>query len=297
MAILNLDQLNQVLRDVDARWTARQPQREHRLGFVPGPTDHTLETREQLALSNHKLFMAAPGAAAAATAAPAYPTTFDWRNVAAAGALPAGNYVTDIKDQGDCGSCVAFGTCAAMETALRIKAQNPNLAVDLSEADLFYCHAEAEQNRQCDGPNGGWWPDAALACAHNPGVVDEACFPYTSGDQACNKCADWNTRLTTISASQKITDPTAMKQWISGKGPLITVISVYDDFQSYQSGVYHHVSGSLQGGHCICCVGYDDAKRFWICKNSWNDSWGEQGFVNLAYGQVGVDAAMWALQL
>ena len=172
---LNLDQLNRVLVNVDARWRARQPEHEHRLGFVPGPTDHSLETREQLSRSNHTMFMATSGAMAAA--APSYPTTFDWRNCAAQGDLPAGNYVTDIKMQGDCGSCVAFGTCAALESAVRIQAKNPDLAVDLSEADLFYCHAEAEQGRQCDGPKGGWWPDAALACCQNPGVVDEACFP------------------------------------------------------------------------------------------------------------------------
>jgi C1A family cysteine protease len=77
----------------------------------------------------------------------------------------------------------------------------------------------------------------------------------------------------------------------------VTCFSVYADFFNYHTGIYHHVSGSLQGGHCVCCVGYDDVKRCWICKNSWNTSWGDSGFFNIAYGQVGIDAAMWALEL
>lgn len=295
MAILDLGRLNEVLGNVNARWTAAQPAGEHRLGFVPGPADQSLEVREQLALSNHTRFMATSGARAAA--APSYPTAIDWRNFPGQGAVSAGNYVTGVRDQGSCGSCVAFGTLAAFEAASLIGANNPGQEVDYSEADLFYCHAEAEQQRQCDGPNGGWWPDAALTCCQNPGVVDEACFPYTAGDQACNKCADWNTRLNQISQWQKLTDPAAMKQWLATNGPLITCITVYEDFFSYSSGVYHHVSGALAGGHCICCVGYDDAQQFWICKNSWNTTWGEQGFFNIAYGQVGVDATMWALQI
>src|SRR6516164_8153199 len=55
-----------------------------------------------------------------------------------------------------------------------------------------------------------------------------------------------------------------------GPCPLTTCFSVYADFYSYHSGIYHHVSGALEGGHCVCCIGYDDARRYWICKNSWN---------------------------
>jgi C1A family cysteine protease len=236
-------------------------------------------------------------AMSAAAAAPPYPPAIDWRHFPAHAPLPAGDYVTPVRDQKSCGSCVAFGTLAAFESAIRIHDKNPAKAVDLSEADLFYCHAEAEHGRHCSGPSGGWWPDAALACCQNPGVVDEPCFPYTPGDQPCKKCTDWKKRLTKIAKWQKITSTTAMKQWLATRGPLITCFSVYADFYSYHSGIYHHVSGALEGGHCVCCVGYDDAKRYWICKNSWNTTWGDHGFFNIAYGQVGIDAAMWALEI
>jgi hypothetical protein len=49
----------------------------------------------------------------------AAPASFDWRSVNGA------NYVTPVKNQGNCGSCVSFGTCAVIESAVRIKLQNP----------------------------------------------------------------------------------------------------------------------------------------------------------------------------
>jgi hypothetical protein len=291
MPALNASALNETLRNLNARWEATDAPGQYHLGFAPGPEDHTIEEREQFALANHKRFMAM---AAAPAGPPPYPPAIDWRHLAAHAPLPAGNYVTPVEDQKSCGSCVAFGTVATLESAVRIHAKAPTKAVDLSEADLFYCHAEAEQGRRC---NTGWWPDAALTVCQKVGVVDAACFPYTPGDQPCKKCPDWQKRLTKISKWHKITTPNEMRQWIAERGPVVTCISVYADFYNYHSGVYHHVSGALEGGHCICCVGYDDAKRYWICKNSWNITWGDHGFINIAYGQVGVDAAMWALEL
>jgi hypothetical protein len=182
---LELGALNEQLRNINARWQATEAPDEYHLGYDPGPNDHSLEEREGLALANHRQFMAM---AAAAAAAPPYPPALDWRHLPAHAPLPAGNYVTPVKNQGSCGSCVAFGTCATFESAIRIHDKNPGKNVDLSEADLFYCHAEKEQGRTC---NTGWFPDAALTVCQNVGVVDEACFPYTPGDQPCPKCNDW----------------------------------------------------------------------------------------------------------
>jgi len=294
MPPLNVTELNTILRNLNARWEAAEPAAEYHLGYNPGPDDHSLEEREHLAQANHRRFMAMTAVTVAAPP-PAYPAAMDWQHFPGRPPLPAGNYVTPVEDQGTCGSCVAFGTVAAFESALRIHAKNPNLAVDLSEADLFYCHAEAQQGRRCSGPNGGWWPAAALTCCQNPGIVDAACFPYTPGDQPCRRCADWQKRLVKISSWHQITTTGQMKQWLATTGPLITCFNVYADFSYYKTGVYHHVSGALLGGHCVCCVGYDDSKRCWICKNSWNATWGMAGFFNIAYGQCGIDAAMWAL--
>src|SRR5688572_2881386 len=46
---------------------------------------------------------------------PGAPAAFDWRNSGGA------SYITDVKNQGGCGSCVAFGTTAVVEAQVRIQ--------------------------------------------------------------------------------------------------------------------------------------------------------------------------------
>ena len=52
-----------------------------------------------------------------------------------------------------------------------------------------------------------------------------------------------------------------IKAWISSHGPVVTCFTVYDDFFSYSSGVYHYVSGAVAGGHCVCVVGDNDLQH------------------------------------
>jgi C1A family cysteine protease len=293
MPKLTPQQIQKQLALVQARWEAAPTEKAHpRLGYRPGPTNRPLtgpNSREEAAAQGHKQYRAL----ASLTAAPAYPRAIDWRQYNGP-TLPPGHYVTDARDQKNCGSCVAFGTVAALEAAVRIRQKNPNLTIDLAEADLFYCHGGVQPGPTCET---GWWPDAALTSCQRAGVVDEACFPYTPGDQPCKKCSDWAKRVTKISRFQKVTATTDMKNLLAKHGPLITCMSVYEDFFSYAGGVYHHVTGTLQGGHCICCVGYDEARQAWICKNSWGTGWGEKGFFRIAYGECAIDASMWVLDL
>jgi C1A family cysteine protease len=255
------------------------------LGYVPGPGEPTLAAREVLATANLAAYTAEMAALAAAGGYGA-PASFDWRNV------NGKSYVSPIRNQGGCGSCVAFGTTATVEGTLRVVIGDAAYPIDLSEAHLFYCHARA-QGRNCGN---GWWLPPALDAYKNPGVADEACYPYTAGDQNCtNLCSDWANRVTRISGWHAITSIADMKAWLSTRGPLDTAFTVYNDFFAYRSGVYRHVSGGVAGGHCVCCVGYNDAEGCWIMENSWGASFGESGYFRIAYGQCGIDATMWAV--
>lgn len=289
---MNAASLQAQLEEVGASWQAGEtsvsdlPEYEQqlRLGYYPGPEEPSLMEREAIAQAQ----LAAHAEAFGAIGAPA---AYDLRNVAGR------NFITSVKDQSSCGSCVAFGTAATVEGTLRVERNDANLAIDLSEAHLFYCHARA-QGRNCDGPpNGGWWVPPALDCFKTPGVSDEACYPYVAGDQNCtNLCSNWQSRVIKITNWRRMTSPLEMKTWLSTKGPLSACFTVYGDFYLYRSGIYHHVSGELKGGHCICVVGYNDAQQFWICKNSWGPDWGESGFFNIRYGDVGIDAEMWGVE-
>jgi len=253
-------------------------ERRLRLGYTPAPDEPTLEQREALAAGGLGLAALAGG--------PALPQAIDWRD-------NNGSFVTTIKDQSSCGSCVAFGTAATMESRQLIVQRTPigtGPILDLSEAHLFYCG-----NNAADPCRQGWQPDRALRFATNTGVVPESCFPYTSGNQPCRPCDDWLTKVTKVGGSHSISNVNDMKRWLSTNGPLITCFTIYEDLYAYRGGIYSHVSGQLEGGHCVSCIGYDDAAQAWICKNSWGLGWGDRGFFRIKYGQVGIDATMWAV--
>ncbi|HEY4375636.1 MAG TPA: C1 family peptidase [Acidimicrobiales bacterium] len=285
---VDVARLQGALDRVGARWqAAEQPAATMgrldfavRLGFVPGPGRPSLAARELAARTG---FGATSGADD-----PATPAASDWRSE------QGHDWVTPVKDQGDCGSCVAFGSTAAVEAACRIAAATPSLDIDLSEADLFYCVA-GSQGRTCDGPAGGWWPEGALDAYRDVGVPPESCFPYVAGDQRCHQVTDPHAPFTKITGWKRLHGVGAGRAWIAEHGPVVACLSVYDDFRAYSSGVYHHVDGDLLGGHCVCLVGFDHATECWIAKNSWGTGWGDGGFFRIGYGQCGIDQEMWAI--
>lgn len=86
-----------------------------------------------------------------------------------------------------------------------------------------------------------------------------------------------------------------MKEALVSGGPLSVSFMVFDDFSMYKSGVYHHISllsGPFQPleltNHAVLLVGYgtDEAsgEDFWIVKNSWGPSWGEDGYFRIRRG-------------
>jgi C1A family cysteine protease len=209
------------------------------------------------------------------------PTAFDARS------WGGGNYVTPVKDQGPCGSCVAFGTVATMETTAAFTRGQPSFDPDLSEAHLFYVHGAAD-GATCAS---GWLPSKAYPFCRNIGITFEDYFPYTSHNSGgATLHADWPNRLARMTSYRTLTgDPAAIKEHLATHGAVSACFVVYQDFFSYRSGVYRHLTGSAAGGHCVCIVGYDDAQGCWIAKNSWNTTWGDGGYVRIGYGECGIE--------
>jgi hypothetical protein len=196
------------------------------------------------------------------------PAKVDWRN-------NNGNFITPIQDQSGCGSCVAFGTTAALEACQRIYDKNPGKDVKLSEADLF------SKGGRC---NYGWTLEAANSAAQKYGVCAERCYSYSDfmngyGPQAC--CS---TKIIRPTCATRITSDAVAKQFIATYGPIQAAMEVNSDFFDYSGGVYRPQYGDFVGNHCICLIGYDDVKGCWIGKNSWGTYWGEDGFFEIAYG-------------
>lgn len=216
------------------------------------------------------------------------PKAWDWRNVGGK------NYVDPTRNQGGCGSCVAFATIAALEAHLAISKGTPQTNFDLSEAALFFAN-----DRQCNNgdPNYGWWNNRALDYLVAEGACEERNYPYAPNNQTA-RLVDGATRTYKIKGYDSTSNRDTMKRWIATEGPLVTDFTVYDDFFVYWNGgargVYSHSTGNVAGGHAVLVVGYNDADRCWICKNSW--AGGDGGFFRIAYGQCGIDARMYLVQ-
>jgi len=236
-----------------------------RLGLIVTPQEmqRLSAERDRFALQEKTLLTAMVGA----------PAAVDWRN-------KGGNWVTPVKDQGGCGSCVSFCSCSTIESAVRIKLGNPSYAIDLSEGFLQFCGG---------GSCGGWGLTSGLDFAKSTGVTDEACMPYVATDMNCaaSRCANWATRLTKIKSYTGYASMDARKNAIATLGPVLAGMAVYTDFGFSGANVYRKTStATLRGYHCICVVGYDDAQQCWILKNSWGASWADNGYVKVGYGQA-----------
>ena len=196
------------------------------------------------------------------------PVRIDWRNHKGA------NYVTSVRNQLTCGSCVAFATCATLEARDAVKRKAPVPTLNLSEAHLFYCGCG-----NCCGT--GWQPDGALNFAQTTGVGLESDFPYTPGNQACKPGITPHFKISSFSTA---TSMQARKLAISGKGPVIAAMKVFRDFPYYKGGIYTPVTSDLVGLHAICAIGYDNTDKCWIIKNSWGSGWGSGGYGRIAFG-------------
>ena len=215
-----------------------------------------------------------------------FPQAYDWRNVDGV------DWTTPVREQGACGSCVAFGVLGAAECMVKWVGGDAAQDVDLSEAHLFFCGCGS----CCET---GWWPEDPLDFLAEPGVPDEACFPYQDRNMPCrDTCGDWSARAVRASAWHEILDGDARRQWLSNIGPLVGAMAVYRDFFYYTGGVYRPVSEDLAGYHAVTVVGFDQAQSAWLCKNSWGTGWGEAGWFRLAYGSCGIDTEFpaWGLE-
>jgi len=210
------------------------------------------------------------------------PPKVDWRTKGA---------VTPVKDQGMCGSCWAFSATGSMEGAWQIKSKKT--IVSISEQQLVDC-SWPEGNQGC---NGGLMDQAFEYVIHNKGITTEALYPYTAKDGNCKsplpKSAVTISSYTDVTANKDSAMQTAV-----AAGPVSVAIEADQEvFQFYKSGVFDDASCGTQLDHGVLAVGYDtDAKskkNYWIVKNSWGLTWGNQGYIWMVRkdgpGQCGIN--------
>jgi cathepsin L len=196
------------------------------------------------------------------------PASVDWRTK---------GYVTEVKDQGQCGSCWAFSATGGLEGQHFKKAGK---LVSLSEQNLVDCSWK-QGNQGCGG---GWMDQAFKYIQVNNGIDTEVSYPYQAKNGKCR----FNT--TNVGATDtgftdiKSGDETALTTAIANIGPISVAIDAsHNSFQLYKKGVYYEKQCSAtQLDHGVLAVGYgtqDDGTDYYIVKNSWGQSWGDQGYL------------------
>lgn len=206
------------------------------------------------------------------------PETLDWRHHLEENS--DNSYVTLVRDQGNCGSCWAFATTAALESNILIRNNQPNVNLDLSEQILVSCSRA--------GSCGGGYIDRASDFISDTGLPKESCYPYTATNGNCRRaCNDWRLKTDGIDSWDYVDNSVgAIEDALYLYGPLVTTMDVYADFFYYKGGIYEYDHGTYQGGHAVLIIGYDDTNQYFIVKNSWGTNWGEQGFFKVAYSQL-----------
>jgi len=188
----------------------------------------------------------------------------------------SGVYTTPVKDQGYCGSCWAFAASEQIESdAMR----ELSVTYTLSPQQLVEC------DRTSMGCNGGLQERAYNYVKRAGGIETESDYPYISGeDGSADSChSESNKFVLTVGGYETITDgEAAMADYIKSTGPLSIAIDA-TTWSTYTGGVMSTCGDSIN--HAVQLVGVDTGAGYWKVRNSWSDSWGENGYIRLAYGE------------
>jgi len=209
------------------------------------------------------------------------PASVDWRTK---------GYVTPVKNQGQCGSCYSFSATGALEGQLFKKTGK---LTSLSEQNIVDCDTN---DGGCDGG------DAMTVFQYvnaNGGIDTENSYPYSdntgtngvAGTCAFNPANVGGTNVGCVYLPPN--DETAMKNAVATIGPIS--IALYADPPEFMNfagnGTFDDpvcTTPNLQSDHAVLIVGYgtdSTGKDYWIIKNSWDVTWGNNGYMNMVRGK------------
>uniref|UniRef100_A0A3Q4M3V7 Cathepsin 12 n=1 Tax=Neolamprologus brichardi TaxID=32507 RepID=A0A3Q4M3V7_NEOBR len=202
-------------------------------------------------------------------------------------------FVTEVKDQGFCGSCWAFSTTGAIEAQLYKKTGQ---LISLSEQNLVDC----SKSFGTYGCSGAWMANAYDYVVSN-GLESSNTYPYTSVDtQPC--FYDSRLAVAHIRDYRFIPrgDEQAMADALATIGPITVAIDAdHASFLFYSSGIYDEPNCNPNNlNHAVLLVGYgsQEGQDYWIIKNSWGTGWGEGGYMRIVRnGQNACGLASYAL--
>ena len=195
------------------------------------------------------------------------PFSVDWRK---------NNAVTDVKNQGKCGSCWAFSATGSVEGIIAIK---EGTLFNISEQQLLDC-SSSYGNHGCHGGS----MDSAFKFIIDNGLCTEESYPYEGSESGnCNQCksvVQINNYQDIESNNEKILKRAVAQQPVS-----VAIEADKFSFQHYSNGIFSDQTCGTKLDHGVLIVGYGydsfSDMEYWLVKNSWGDQWGENGYIRI----------------
>ena len=202
--------------------------------------------------------------------------------------LPPPGLVSPVKNQGQCGSCAAFATIAAMETCFKKLTRNKFL---LSEQVTMDCGFGYEGANAC---NGAPLHSYAKWVADTKKVGRAESYPYKGARSTCPATSPNQNFKAIVSNALYTYSGTEDKLKNQVAEHSVVIVGAFFDqeslnaFYNYRSGVFNGCTQNTQRpfGHAMVAVGYgsEGGQDYWLIKNSWGTNWGEKGFLKLRRG-------------
>lgn len=220
--------------------------------------------------------------------------------------------ITDVLDQGDCGTCWSYATTSVLADMHNIKKYNEKYTLDqkqtlpendkiiLSPQYLAECWKGYEGEKKCAS---GETVSKAMEYGKNIGSVPMGCKPlkmhqWRSSTDMCEslpcfgdcdkKCMDGKDAMVykfkdvkSLSKNDSLENNILrIKHALQNNGPVVAGMIIYDNIPSgMYTGVYKGPKPDSQnlGGHAISIVGWGNNEEigdYWIVRNSWSNVWG-----------------------
>ncbi|KDO34574.1 hypothetical protein SPRG_00637 [Saprolegnia parasitica CBS 223.65] len=199
------------------------------------------------------------------------PASVDWTTSSCIGS---------VQQQGNCGSCWAFATALALESAMCLASPTPTL-VKLSEQHLTSCD-KASGNLGCQGG----YPSKAIEYVTNNGLCLGKDYPYVSGtsgnDETCRATSCVPMRPTSLKSVNVVPGEAGLQAAVARQPVIVGIAAGNEEWKQYKSGILASCS-TTDLDHAVVVVGWGDSANgsYWRIQNSWGVGWGDRGFMQL----------------
>jgi C1A family cysteine protease len=214
-----------------------------------------------------------------------YGCTFPSKDGKIKGSVDLRKDCSPVESQGQLSSCTAHALTSAYELTHN-KEGKPS--IELSRLFLYYNERAMEGTINQD--NGAYIRDGIKSLVKR-GCCVEDLWTYSEASFAVKPTADCylNALEHQVISYQRLNSLTDMLSCLSDGFPFVFGFSVYESFESTGKDGIMPMPGDkerLQGGHAVCCVGHDTAKRQLIIKNSWGIDFGDAGYFYMPFEYV-----------